>query len=67
MYTNLHHVSCLAHSLHRVCESLREEYTHADKFVSEMKKVLVKAPSRIQIYKDTTGKHLTKTWNVNLG
>lgn len=54
MYSNLKHVTCLAHSLHRVCESLREEYQTANEFLTNMRKVLLKAPARIQIFKEVT-------------
>lgn len=41
------HVTCLAHALHRVAESVRSKYTVVDKFVSSMKKILLKAPDRV--------------------
>lgn len=55
LFPNLHHVTCLAHSLHRVCESVRNEYSNANEFIGSMRKVLLKAPARIQLYKETTG------------
>jgi len=55
MYSSLRHVTCIAHALHRVCEAVRVEYSKANNFICEMKKVLLKAPARIQIYRDVTG------------
>jgi len=54
LYNNLRHVTCIVHALHRVCESVRMEYTKANAFVAEMKKVLLKSPYRTQLYKETT-------------
>ncbi|PSN53779.1 hypothetical protein C0J52_06238, partial [Blattella germanica] len=39
----LKHVTCLAHALHRVCESMRNEYNIANEFISALKKILLKA------------------------
>jgi len=58
MYNNLKHVTCVVHCLHRVCESVRVKYSKANDFISEMKKVLLKSPARIQIYREVTGLHL---------
>jgi len=35
-----------AHTLHRVCETIRLEYPNIDNMISYVKKVLSKAPSR---------------------
>uniref|UniRef100_A0A915IIW2 DUF659 domain-containing protein n=1 Tax=Romanomermis culicivorax TaxID=13658 RepID=A0A915IIW2_ROMCU len=55
MFPNLHHVTCLAHSLHRVCESIRNEYSHAKDFIGALRKVLLKAPAHVQLYKEMMG------------
>jgi len=54
MYTNLKHVTCLAHAIHRVCEAIREEHSKADDFIAQISKLMLKAPSRIQIYNAIT-------------
>lgn len=46
-YPRMIHVTCIAHALHRVAESVRSKYTVVDKFVSSMKKILLKAPDRV--------------------
>lgn len=56
LFSNLNHVTCLAHCLHRVCEIVRDEYDAANEFISAIRKVLLKAPARIQLYKAITGK-----------
>jgi len=55
MYTNLNHVTCLAHSLHRVCEAVRDEFSMANEFILQIKKLLKKCPKRILLYKEITG------------
>lgn len=54
LFTNLNHVTCLAHSLHRVCETIREEYYAANEYIATMRKILLKAPARIQLYREET-------------
>jgi len=56
MYPNL--VTCIAHGLHRVCESIRENYNGVNYFIAALKKILVKAPSRQVLYQEVTGLHL---------
>ena len=41
-------------ALHRVFEYVHAEYTKVNDFIFEMKKVLLKAHVRIQIYLDVT-------------
>lgn len=54
-YPNMVHVTCLAHGLHRVAETIRDSFPDVDKLVSSVKKVFVKCPSRVHIYKVKTG------------
>lgn len=58
MYPNLFHVTCIAHGLHRVCESIRDNYSRVNDFIAALKKILVKAPSRQVLYQEVTGVHL---------
>ena len=53
-FDNLKHVTCLAHSLHRACETVRTENDLANDFISCFKRILKKSPCRIQRYKDLT-------------
>lgn len=55
MYTNLRHVTCLAHALHRVCEAVRDEFNSANEFIAQFRKVLLKSPARTQLYTTVTG------------
>ena len=55
LFPKLKHVTCLVHALHRVCESIRNEYDIANQFISALKKILLKAPSRVVAYRETTG------------
>ena len=33
MYPNLNHATCIAHGLHRVCESIKENYNRVDDLI----------------------------------
>ncbi|KAL4131839.1 hypothetical protein QTP88_009087 [Uroleucon formosanum] len=51
-YPKILHVTCLAHALHRVAEQIRIDFPLVDKLISSVKKVFLKCPSRIQIFKN---------------
>jgi hypothetical protein len=51
LYPRMVHLTCLAHALHRVAEEIREHYSDVDKLVSDIKKMFVKAPLRVQKFK----------------
>lgn len=51
-YPKLLHFTCLAHGLHRVAEEIRKEFGIVNKLISSTKKVFLKAPSRVQAYKE---------------
>ncbi len=44
-------MTCLAHCVHRVCETTRNHNEEADEFISAMKKILRKSPLRRQQFK----------------
>lgn len=50
-YSKMIHVTCLAHALHRVAEEIRIHFPNVDELINNVKKVFLKAPSRIQIFK----------------
>lgn len=52
-YPNLIHVTCLAHALHRIAETVRNEFSKVNSLISNMKKVFSKAPSRIALFRQT--------------
>ncbi|KAL3095161.1 hypothetical protein niasHT_025454 [Heterodera trifolii] len=51
-YTNLLHVTCLCHALHRVAEKVRDEFAQVDKLISKTKQVFLKAPQRLSVYRE---------------
>lgn len=51
-YPKITHVTCFAHGLHRVCEAIRNHYENVDKIISNVKKVFLKAPCRVEIFKE---------------
>ena len=53
MFTKMIHVTCAAHGLHRVAESIRVTYTKVDKFIVDM--IFVKSPMRRASYIQETG------------
>ena len=50
MYPNLNHATCIAHGLHRVCESIRENYNSVNDLIVALKKILVKAAQVTKFY-----------------
>lgn len=50
-YDKMIHVTCLAHALHRVAEEVRRLFPSVDKLISSIKKVFLKCPSRIEIFR----------------
>lgn len=50
-FPNMIHVTCIVHGLHRVCEQVRSLYPEVDTLISNGKKVFVKAPTRIDLFK----------------
>ena len=54
-YPSMIHITCFAHALHRVCEQVREMFKEVNDLISAVKKVFLKAPSRIKIWKEHCG------------
>ncbi|PNF19297.1 hypothetical protein B7P43_G07511 [Cryptotermes secundus] len=51
IFPNMTHLTCLAHGLHRVAETIHANFPLVDKLVSSVKKVFVKAPYRKEAFK----------------
>ncbi len=51
-FPELLHVTCIAHALHRLCETIRETFPNINTLISVVKKVFLKAPLRRTLYKD---------------
>jgi hypothetical protein len=51
-YIKLIHVTCVAHALHSVCETIRVLYPNVDKLVANGEKIFVKSPGRIKLFKN---------------
>uniref|UniRef100_A0A2S2PYT5 Uncharacterized protein n=1 Tax=Sipha flava TaxID=143950 RepID=A0A2S2PYT5_9HEMI len=47
-YTKMIHLICLAHGLHRIGETIRAKFSKVDKLIAEVKKIFLKAPSRVE-------------------
>jgi len=52
-YPTVIHVMCIVHGLHRIAEKIRGHYSKVDKVISNVKKICLKAPSRVIIFKNT--------------
>lgn len=50
-YPSMLHFTCLAHGLHRVAEQIRNMSPEVDHIISNVKKVFLKAPLRVEYYK----------------
>ena len=50
-YPKLKHLTCLAHALHRLAEKLREMFSDVNDLISNVKRIFLKAPSRIATWK----------------
>jgi hypothetical protein len=46
------HLTCLAHAFHRITETIRSKFTKVDELISSVKKIFLKAPSRVEIFKN---------------
>lgn len=51
-YPKMLHVTCIAHGLRRLCERIRDSYENVNKVISNVKKVFLKAPNRVDIFKE---------------
>jgi len=45
------HFTCLAHDTHQVAEEVKENYETVHALISNMKKVFLKAPTRVKTFK----------------
>lgn len=50
-YPKVTHVTCIAHGLHRLCECIRNLYENVNKAIAHVKKVFLKAPCRVELFK----------------
>jgi len=51
VYQNLIHVTSVAHMMNRVAKKVREMFPNVNKLISNLKKVFLKAPYSVQVYK----------------
>ncbi len=51
-YPQLLHVTCLAHGLHRLCETIRELFPEVNDLIATVKKIFLKAKERKAIFKE---------------
>ena len=52
LYPKLIHLTCLAHGLNRVAETVRGHFLDVDHLIACGKKIFRKCPSRIQTFKE---------------
>ncbi len=55
IYSNLIHVTCVAHGIHRLCEKVRELFPDVNRLISSSRKIFLKCPSRCDVYKQHMG------------
>lgn len=51
-YPNLIHCTCLAHGVNKVAEEIRNQFPLVNDLINTIKKVFIKAPLRVQVYKE---------------
>jgi hypothetical protein len=51
-------LTCLVHGLHRVAEEIRGNYPDVDNFISNVKKIFLKAPLRVEKFKQAPSQPL---------
>jgi hypothetical protein len=51
LYPRMVHLTCLVHGLHRVAEEIRGSYPNVDSLISNIKKIFLKAPLRVEKFK----------------
>lgn len=51
-YVHLIHCTCLAHGLNRVAETIRTQFPLVNDLIKTGKKVFLKAPLRVQLFRD---------------
>lgn len=52
LYPKMIHVTCVAHGLHRVAETVRASFPEVNALISTVKRVFLKAPSRKKFFLD---------------
>lgn len=52
LFPKMLHITCVIHGLHRVAEYIREIFPQVDSFVGNLKKIFLKAPARVAIFKN---------------
>jgi hypothetical protein len=50
LYSKLVHITCLAHGIHRVAETIRSNFSKI--LIAKVKQIFLKAPSRILLFKE---------------
>lgn len=50
-YPKMTHVTCIIHGLNRVCGKIRAEFDNVNELISNVKKVFIKAPNRIRLFR----------------
>jgi hypothetical protein len=61
LFPNLHHITCIAHALNRVCCVISEENQEINSLVTLFKKILIKSPLKVIAFKEQTGLPLPPT------
>lgn len=51
-YPKMIHVTCLAHGLHRIAETVRQCFPEVNEIISGTKAIFTKAPNRVRLFKE---------------
>lgn len=50
--SQLIHVTCVVHGIHRICEIVKEMFPDVNRLISCARKILLKCPARIALYQE---------------
>ncbi len=53
-YPKMLHITCMAHNLHSVCESIRTQFKDIDNLIANVKNIYKKSPYRVNQFKQMT-------------
>lgn len=52
IFPKMIHLTCLAHGMHRLAETVRYQFDNVNRLISSMKAVFLKSPARIRYFKE---------------
>lgn len=57
IFPKMIHITCLAHAMHRLAETIRFQFKNVNRLISSMKAVFLKSPARIRYFHGNAAWH----------